>query len=72
MTSQPLDLTVLRTGRKQAAFTAEADPAVPAQLQAILETWLTGEKWGRSLWPQFELAARPAGRWKIAATVRAS
>lgn len=72
MTSQPLDLTILRNGRKQAGIQATADPANPAELREILVQWLSGNKWGRPLWDQFEIVARASGKWKVLATVRAS
>lgn len=70
MTSQPLDLTIFRGSRKQAALQVTADPANPAELQAVLVQWLAGSKWGESLWPQFELVARAAGGYRVLSRVR--
>jgi hypothetical protein len=72
MTSQPLDVTIFRNGRKQDEIQVTADPANPAELRDVLEAWLSGNGWGAILWGQFELAARAAGKWKVLATVRTS
>ena len=70
MTTQPLEIEIRRKGRKEDSFTVNADPANPKELQDILRGWLTGHKWGRGKWDQFEAVAFADGTWKKLATVR--
>jgi hypothetical protein len=61
--SQPLDLRVLRKGKKEDEFQATGIPADHKWLQGMLRGWLEGNKWHPGRWPEFELEARPAGEW---------
>lgn len=70
MTTQPLDVTIYKGSRKFDEYQVNADPGNPAELTGILEQWLAANGWGRILWGQFELKARPAGRSGVLATVR--
>lgn len=75
MTAVTLDAVVFRRGRQEARFSLTADPDSPDLAKALskaLEAWLTGEKWAKALWPQFELIAYRAGTWSRVASVRAS
>jgi hypothetical protein len=60
---QPLDLRVLRKGRREDEFQATGVPADSAWLKAQLQGWLKGNKWHENRWGEFELEARPAGEW---------
>jgi hypothetical protein len=71
MTTQPLEIEIRRKGRKEASFKVTADPANPKELRDILTGWLTGNKWGRGKWDQFEAVAFADGTWTKLATVRA-
>ena len=66
-----LDLEVLRRNRREDTFQATGDPDDPAWLRDRLRGWLTGHKWHTSRWDEFELVARPAGRGRQLAKVRA-
>jgi hypothetical protein len=66
-----LDLEVLRKNRREDVFQAAGDPGDMAWLERELAKWLTARKWARSRWGEFELIARPAGRGKPVAKVRA-
>lgn len=66
-----LDLEVLHRSRHEDTFQAEGDPADAGWLQARLREWLRARKWHGSRWGEFELIARPAGRGKQLAKVRA-
>lgn len=66
-----LDLEVLRRNRHQDTVQASGDPADPGWLAERLREWLTGHRWHKSRWGEFELIARPAGRGKQLARVRA-
>ena len=65
-----LDLEVLRKNRHEDTFQASGDPD-PGWLRERLQEWLTARKWARSRWGEFELVARPAGKGKQLAKVRA-
>lgn len=71
MTSRPLDLEIRRNGRHEDYITADADPANPAALREILQGWLTGHKWSRGRWPEFDMLVRYAGENKVRLKVRA-
>jgi hypothetical protein len=71
VTARPLDLEVLRKGRPVDTFQANGDPQDPAWLQKRLQGWLEAEKWDRSLWSDFEIIARDAGKSRQLAKVRA-
>lgn len=66
-----LDLEVLRNSRPEDTIQADGDPRDPAWLRRQLRGWLSGHKWHESRWGEFELIARPAGRGKQLAKVRA-
>lgn len=66
-----LDLEVLRKGRPEDTFEAEAGPDQPAYLQALLRSWLSDNKWDRGRWGEFEMLVREAGRYKVLAKIRA-
>lgn len=66
-----LDLEVYRKNRREDTFQATGDPAEPGWLQARLREWLAGHKWHPARWGEFELVARPAGKVKQLAKVRA-
>ena len=66
-----LDLEVLRNNRPEDTFQAEGDADDAAWLRRQLQGWLSGHKWARARWREFELIARPAGRGKKLAKVRA-
>jgi hypothetical protein len=66
-----LDLEVLRMNRHEDTFQAQGDPGEVGWLQRRLQEWLTANKWHTSRWGEFELIARPAGRGKQLAKVRA-
>ena len=66
-----LDLEVLRKNRHEDTFQASGNPAEAGWLRERLQEWLTGHKWDRSRWGEFELVARPAGKGKQLAKVRA-
>lgn len=66
-----LDLEVLRRNRHEDTFQADGDPDDPAWLRKQLTGWLTGHKWHETRWGEFEMVARPAGRGKQLAKVRA-
>ena len=75
MTTRTLDLEVLRRGRPEDMFTADGDPdgaEFGTWLRDQLRAWLAGRKWGQSLWGQFEIVAREAGRMKPLAKARAA
>jgi hypothetical protein len=67
---RPLDLTVQRNGRQVDTFQTTGDPENLPWLEQELRDWLTGRKWHRAHWSQFELVAREAGRGHIFAKVR--
>lgn len=71
MTSEPLDLRILRKGRKEDEQQLNADPADLDRLSAYLRGWLQGHKWHPGLWGQFEMEVRRAGRGKVITKVRA-
>lgn len=71
MTSQPLDLEILRKNRHEDYITADADPANPAELEKILKGWLSGNKWDKGRWGEFEMLVRRAGEGKVRLKVRA-
>jgi hypothetical protein len=62
---------VLRKNRHEDTFQADGEPADPAWLRRQLRGWLAGHKWQESRLGEFELIARPAGRGKQLAKVRA-
>jgi hypothetical protein len=66
-----LDLEVLHGSRHEDTFQAEGDPGDAAWLRRQLQGWLSGHKWHQARWREFELIARPAGRGKQLAKVRA-
>ena len=66
-----LDLEVLHRNRHEDTFQATGDPREAGWLQGRLQEWLTAHKWQRSRWGEFELIARPAGRGRQLAKVRA-
>lgn len=66
-----LDLEILRRNRREDIFQAAGDPGDPAWLRGQLRGWLAARKWHASRWGEFELVARPAGRGKQLAKVRA-
>ena len=66
-----LDLEVLHRGRHEDTFQAAGDAAEAGWLRERLQEWLAAHKWQRSRWGEFELVARPAGRGKQLAKVRA-
>lgn len=66
-----LDLEVLRKNRHEDTFQAAGDPDDVAWLERELQQWLAARKWHESRWGEFELIARPAGRGKQLAKVRA-
>lgn len=70
---RPLDLRVLRNGKREDEFQATGDPKDFAWLKGELQGWLRGKKWHPNRWREFELEARPAGEWASpVAKVRAS
>jgi hypothetical protein len=66
-----LDLEVLHRSRLEDTFQASGDPREAGWLRERLQEWLTAHKWQRSRWGEFELIARPAGRGRQLAKVRA-
>ena len=66
-----LDLEVLRKNRHEDTFQVTGDPADAGWLAGRLREWLAAHKWHASRWGEFELIARPAGRGKQLAKVRA-
>jgi hypothetical protein len=66
-----LELTILRKGKPEDTIDVTADPADTGLLRQYLVDWLTGHKWSKARWPEFELVAREAGRYKQLAKVRA-
>lgn len=66
-----LDLDVIRKNRHEDTIQVAGDPGDVAWLQKQLHKWLAGHKWHTSRWGEFELVARPAGRGKKLAKVRA-
>lgn len=71
MTSEPLDLRILRKGKKRDEQQLNADPADLDRLSAYLRGWLEGNGWHPGLWDQFEMEVRRAGRGKVIVKVRA-
>lgn len=73
MPGRPLDLEVLHNTRHvdQGKFQATGDPGDPAWLSGQLRDWLAAHKRHPRRWSEFELVARPAGRNKLLARVRA-
>lgn len=67
-----LDLEILHRRRHEDTFQADGDPRDPAWLRGQLRDWLSGHKWAEVRWREFELVARPAGRGKQLAKVRAA
>ena len=65
-----LDLEVLHRGRNLDTFQCTGDPRDAGWLQERLRDWLTGHKWHKSRWDEFEMVARRAGTWAKLATVR--
>jgi hypothetical protein len=71
MNPRPLDLEVLRNNRvTEARFSVHADLDDVGRLERYLRDWLVQGKWGKPLWPQFELVVRKHGEWKIQRRVR--
>jgi hypothetical protein len=70
VTARALDLEVLRNGKPLDTFQAHGDPEDIAWLQKRLQGWLEGRKWDKSLWGQFEVTAREAGKPRQIAKVR--
>lgn len=66
-----LDLEVLHRGRHEDTFQVSGDPDDPMWLRERLRGWLAGHKWHASRWGEFEMIARPAGKGKQLAKVRA-
>lgn len=66
-----LDLEVLHRNRHEDTFQASGDADDARWLELELAKWLTAHKWQRSRWGEFELVARPAGRGRQLAKVRA-
>jgi hypothetical protein len=66
-----LDLEVLHRSRHEDTFQASGDPRNAGWLQGELTGWLAARKWHQSRWGEFELVARPAGKNKPVAKVRA-
>lgn len=71
MSPEPLDVRILRKGRKEDEQQLTADPADLSRLSAYLRGWLEGHKWDKGLWGQFELEVRRHGRGKVVVKVRA-
>lgn len=65
-----LDLEVLRRNRHEDTFQAAGDPGDAAWLRRQLRGWLELKRWHEDRWGEFELIARPAGKWKQLAKVR--
>jgi hypothetical protein len=66
-----LDLEIMHRGRREDRFQAAGNPKDAAWLAERLREWLAAHKWQQSRWGEFELIARPAGRGKQLARVRA-
>ena len=66
-----LDLEVLHGSRHEDTFQVSGDADDVRWLELELAKWLAAHKWARSRWGEFELIARPAGRGKQLAKVRA-
>jgi hypothetical protein len=71
MAARPLEVHILRKGRKEDVLDVTADPADTIALRALLKDWLQGHGWAQGHWPDFELVAFDAGTWKRVAKVRA-
>jgi hypothetical protein len=71
MTARDLDATIYRKGRPEDTFDLLADPDDTGLLRDTLQGWLTGRKWSKGKWDQFELVVRYAGENKVRAKVRA-
>jgi hypothetical protein len=70
MPKRPLDLEILRKGRREAVLSVEAEPADARALGDALRGWLAGNGWDEGRWREFELIARPAGEGRALARVR--
>ena len=66
-----LDLEVLHRGRHEDTFQVSGNPGEAGWLRERLQEWLAAHKWQRARWGEFELVARPAGKGKQVAKVRA-
>ena len=71
MNPRPLEVQILRKGRKEDVLDVTADPADTIALRALLTDWLRGHGWAEGHWAEFELVAFDAGTWKRVAKVRA-
>jgi hypothetical protein len=68
---QPLDLEILRKGRRETVLHADADPDDLSGLRDHLCGWLAGHGWDKGRWGEFELVGRLSGEGKVLARVRA-